>query len=63
MRAEQVNALPAGNFGVQVLFFSHLPYHYQFIRRNLATGNTWNNRLGAAFLNISQITVITILYG
>ncbi|MNP66230.1 hypothetical protein D3C76_1619150 [compost metagenome] len=61
MCTKQINALPARNFCIQLIFLGHLANNNQFVRRNLPTWDTGNNRVGTTFLYIGQVPVITIL--
>ncbi|NUA48915.1 hypothetical protein HAT94_02203 [Dickeya solani] len=60
-RAEQIDPLTAGNFGVQVVAFGHLTDSDQPLRGDLAAGNARHHRVSAVFLDIGQETVVGIL--
>ncbi|RMS72185.1 hypothetical protein ALP62_05513 [Pseudomonas syringae pv. aceris] len=61
LRAEQVDALAAGDLGVQVVFFRHRANRYQAVRGNLATRNTWHHRVGAVFLHVGHERIVGVL--
>src|SRR5690349_19293337 len=42
VRTEQIDSLTAGNFCIQMVFLSYLPYYDQFVGCNFSTGNTWH---------------------
>ena len=63
VRTEQVDALAAGNLGIQIIFFSDPADGHQLIRGDFSSGNPGYNGIGPAFLNVGQEPVVAVLCG
>ena len=59
--AEQVDALAAGDLGVEVVFLGHLPQSDELVRRDLATGHARHHGIGAVLLHVGQEVVVGVL--
>src|SRR5258708_2470451 len=62
MGTEQIDPLAAGDLGIEVIFFGYFSQHDQFLGGDLPPGNTGHYGIGASFLDIRQVAVITVLY-
>ena len=60
-RAEQVDALPAGDLGVQAETLRHAAQHDQLVRRDFAARHARHHRVGAVLLHVRQIVVVGVL--
>src|SRR5882762_6618168 len=60
-RAEQVDALGAGNLRIQAVFPRHLAEHDQLLGRDFATGNPRDDRIRAVLLQIGEEVVVRVL--
>ena len=60
-RAEQIDTLAAGHFTVQLIAFGDLADRNQPVRRHLSRRHTRHHRIGAIFLNIGEVAVVSVL--
>ncbi|KPH88225.1 hypothetical protein GLUCOINTEAF2_0203911 [Komagataeibacter intermedius AF2] len=60
-RAEQVDALAAGDLGIQAVFLCHLTKYDQLLRRDLAARDAGYDRIGAVFLHVGHERVVRVL--
>src|SRR5882672_29192 len=60
-RAQEVDALSAGDLGVQAELFRHLAQHDQFFRRDLAARYARHDRVGAVLLQVGEEVVVRVL--
>ncbi len=61
LRAEQADALGAGDFGVEVVFLGDLAHRQQAFRRDFAAGGARDHRVGAVFLDVGEEVVVGVL--
>ena len=61
LRAEQVDALGARNFGIQIIFLGDRPQGDQLFGRDFAPRNTGNHRVQAPPLHVRQKAVVGVL--
>jgi hypothetical protein len=59
--AEQVDALAAGDLGVEAVLLGHLADRDQAIGRDFAAGHARHHRVGAVLLDIAEEVVVGIL--
>ena len=60
-RAEQIDALAAGDLGVEVVLLGDLAEDDQLLGRDLAAGNARHDRVQAAALDVGQEAVVGVL--
>src|SRR6267378_6414610 len=60
-RAEEVDALRAGDLGVEAEFLRHDPEHDQFLGCDLAARNPRHDRIGAVLLQVGEEVVVRVL--
>lgn len=63
LRTEQVDALAAGDFGVQTVLFRHFSENDQFFGRDLAGRHARHYRVQAPALQIGQKAIVGVLNG
>jgi hypothetical protein len=61
LRPEHVNALTPGDLAVEAVFLGHGSNGDQFICRDLAAGDSWNDRETAVPLDIGEEFVVGVL--
>ncbi len=61
LRTEEVNALAAGDLGVEVVFFCHRTNGDQLVRGDLTTGDTGHHRVGTVLLHVGHKGVVGVL--
>ncbi|MNO52120.1 hypothetical protein D3C76_425340 [compost metagenome] len=61
LSAEQVDALAAGDLGVEVVFLRHHANRDQFVGGDLAPGDARHHRIGAVFLHVGHEGVVGVL--
>ncbi|MNF78705.1 hypothetical protein D3C84_608980 [compost metagenome] len=59
--AEQVDALAAGDLGVEVVFLRHRAEGDQLVRGDLAAGDARHHRVGAVLLHVGHEGVVGVL--
>ena len=60
-RTEQIHALAAGDFGVELVFFADLPQGNQHVGADFAAGDARHDRISAVFLHIGQKGIVGVL--
>ncbi len=60
-RTKEIDPLPAGDFGIQVVAFGHLADGDQAVRRDLSSGDARHHRIGAIFLDIGKEAIVGVL--
>ncbi len=61
LRAEEIDALAAGDLRVQAVFLGHLRDDQQLVGRDLAAGDARHHRIAAVLLQVREVVVVRVL--